>query len=173
VAVAKRPLQGYGFGAGRFVISYDGDTMESFLDGDTTSRMAVALRRAHESKYLLDVQPHNDHIERLVELGLPGYFCFAAMWCCLLMCIPKLVRAGPGPIPDFGRCVLATMWFFFVDSLLHSMMFAVGGGIQVMNWYLLVVVLVASRTVSQMRSRPNPFGRNPRLGLRANVLTHA
>lgn len=154
VAVAKRPLYGYGFGAGRFVISYDAEAMEEFLGGDTASQMAKSLRKAHETGVLLDVQPHNDHVERLVETGVVGELCFLGMWINLFLCVPPLIRARSGPVPDLGRCLLASMWFFFVDSMLHSMLFAVGGGLQVMDWYLLVVLLVSVRMLKQNSVHP-------------------
>jgi hypothetical protein len=151
IACAKRPLQGYGFGAGRFVISYDEDALDAYLDGDTTSRSAKALRTAHELGSLAAVQPHNDHIERLVETGILGALCFEGMWFCLFLCIPTLVGSGPGPLPDLGRCLLASMWFFFVDSMLHSGMFAIGNGPATLTWFYLLMLVATARQVQTAR----------------------
>jgi len=151
IAFSKRPLQGYGFGTGRLVISYDRDALETYLAGDMTSRSAVALRKSHELGNLLEIQPHNDHIERLVETGVFGECCFAGMWFCFFLCIPKLVGAGPGPIPDLGRSLLAVMWFFFTDSLLHSGLFAIGNGPTTVTWFFLMMLLASCRHVEAAR----------------------
>lgn len=151
VAFNKRPLHGYGFGAGRFVISYDKDAMEAQLDGDTTSRGAVNLRKAHEAGMLVGIQPHNDHVERLVETGVVGELCFAGMWLCFFLCVPKLIGIGPGPIPDLGRSLLAVTWFFFVNTMLHSGMFAIGNGPTTITWFYLVMLIAAVRQIEMQR----------------------
>lgn len=157
VASAKRPLHGYGFGAGRFVISYDADALEAYIGDDTKSRGATNLRKAHELGVLVDVQPHNDHVERLVETGIPGEVCFAAMWFCFFMCIPKLIGTGAGPIPDLGRSLLAVMWFYFVDSMLHSGMFAIGNGPTTSLWFSLLLLLAAVRQIEMARRPQSGF----------------
>jgi len=148
-AFAERPMQGFGFGAGRFVICYSAAALKAYIREDDMTRHAVTMRTAHERGVIVEIQPHNDHIERLVEIGLPGYLCFAGMWISLLLCVPKVAFAPSTPTSELGRCLAASMWFFLVDSILHSGMFAIGNGTTPLMWFYLVLLLAAASQVER------------------------
>lgn len=155
----KRPLRGYGFGTGRLLIASDPEALNIYLEGETKTNKAQRLIRLQEKGVAFEIQPHNDHVERLAETGVLGWLCFAGMWCSLLLCIPKLIRAGPGIVPDLGRYLLASMWFLFVDTMLHSGMFAVGNGPTAMQWFFLMLCLACAEQAAawnRMRSRLAP-----------------
>jgi O-antigen ligase len=168
----KHPLEGHGYGMSRYLVFMDRDTAEKYAQHEPNPSRAAFARRAAASGERVAYNLHSDHIERLVETGIFGYVGFGLFWVFLCWRGWRVLSAPSNPCSDLARLLLASVWLLWMDSLSHSILFAVGNGGSVLFWYVLVLFMAAERHAHgfsrRFDGRP-PLARRPQGECEAEV----
>jgi len=139
----KSPLLGYGHGVERFCIGMDRDAVDVFYKLTGGNRRATRMRQALENRLWVEETVHSEYLARLLEEGVLGLVCFLWFWASILWGMVRATTRPNNPLADLVRCLYAAVWVIFVDSFLHSWMFAVGFGLNPVLWYVIALTLAA------------------------------
>jgi O-antigen ligase len=150
----KNPVLGYGYGVGRYLIASDWGAIDILNGGTSSSGKMEGIVKRNFGRVPMEIQPHNDHVERLAETGIFGYACYLGFWVCVLFRIPRMLKRPRGPLNDLAKFLCGAVWFIFMDSFLHSGQFSAGAGPTVLAWFCMTLALVAD-TLAELDSRPN------------------
>ncbi len=140
---ATHPILGHGFGVARYLPCMDERAIEIIEQEQNNAKMAAGLRAALAKGQLVAVTLHSEQIERVVETGVLGGLCFALFWGFLLRRGLQSL-SGPNDAGTHLALVLyASCWATFVNTFMHSSLFAVGGGSPLGTWFKIVLAIAA------------------------------
>jgi len=149
----KNPWIGYGHGVERFCISTDPEAVDMYYELVAGNRHARRMQMAVADGLLFEHTVHNEYLARLVEAGVAGLIVFLWFWIALLWGMVQAFFRPNNALADLVRCLYAAVWVIFIDSFLHSWMFAVGFGLNPILWYLITLTVAADWQLKQYERR--------------------